>query len=83
MLMLSPHRFTNFDYSVINLSSLVIQCLLERGSYRLHDLLNYIKLAYEETNEQDLMLSISLLYLLGKVDYSKENDTVFIIGKTK
>ena len=70
----------NLDYSVINVASLVIQCLLERGSCKLHRVLDYAKSACSEINEQDLVLSIGLLYLLGKVDYSKESDLIYICG---
>ena len=78
--MLKPHRFMNLDYSVMNVASLVLQCLFERGDYELHRILDYVKTVCNETNEQDLMLAISFLYLLGKVEYSNESDLVCICG---
>lgn len=76
--MLTPHRLMNMDYSLINVVSLVIQCLLERGSEELHDILAYAKTTCEEINEQDIMLAVSFLYLLGKVEYRKESDLVYM-----
>lgn len=81
--MLEPHRFMNLDYSVVNVSSLVIQCLLERGDYELHSLLDYARVSCEEINEQDIMLAVSFLYLLGKVEYQKESDLVSMVGNQK
>ena len=78
--MLKPHRFMNFDYSVVNVASLVLQCLLERGDYELHNILDYAKVTCEEINEQDVTLAISFLYLLGKVEYKKEFDLISICG---
>ncbi len=74
--MLTPHRLMNLDFSLVNVSSLVIQCLLERGAEELHEILAYAKTGCEEINEQDVMLAVSLLYLLGKVEYTKETDRV-------
>ena len=39
-----------------------------------------MKTVCDEINEQDLMLAISFLYLLGKVEYSNESDLVCICG---
>jgi len=76
--MLTPHRLMNLDFSLVNVSSLVIQCLLERGTEELHEILAYVKTICEEINEQDVMLAVSFLYLLEKVEYAKETDLVFM-----
>lgn len=78
--MLKPHRFMDFDYSLVNVASQVVQCLRERGKNKLHEILSYTKTSCEEINEQDVMLAISFLYLLGKVEYIKETDLVCICG---
>ena len=78
--MLTPHRLMNLDYCLIKVSSLVTECLIERGSSPLHEILDYTKLESSEINEQDVMLAVSFLYLLRKVDYDREADLVFIGG---
>lgn len=70
----------NLDYALINVASLVVECLIERGSYPLHKILNFAKISCEDINEQDVMLSVSFLYLLGKVEYDKESDLVYMCG---
>jgi len=74
--MLTPHRFTNFNYCLIYVSSLVVECLISRGSSSLNQLYDYCSLSNHEINEQDITLSVSLLYLLGKVTYNTKNDRV-------
>jgi len=74
--MLVPHRFTNFDYCLIYVSSLVIECLISRGSSSLNQLHDYCRLSSNEINEQDITLSVSFLYLLGKTTYNTALDTV-------
>ncbi|PKF62804.1 hypothetical protein CW745_05120 [Psychromonas sp. psych-6C06] len=76
--MLKPHRFMNLDYSLVHVASQVLQCLKERGNKQLHEVLSYAKTSCEEINEQDVMLAISFLYLLGKVEYKNETDLVCI-----
>lgn len=81
--MLKPHRFMNLDYSVVSVASIVVQCLLERGDYELHKILDYARVSCKEINEQDVMLAVSFLYLLGKVEYKKESDLVSMCGGEK
>ena len=57
--MITPRRFSNLDYCLINISSLVIECLLQRGSTTLEGLYSYCKLSKSDVNEQDISLSVS------------------------
>jgi hypothetical protein len=81
--MLKPHRLMNLDYSLINVASQVVQCLKERGDRPLHEVLLFAKASYDEINEQDVMLAIGFLYLLGKVEYIKDVDMVCVCGIDK
>jgi len=79
--MLKPHRLMNLDYSLINVASMVVECLIERGRYPLHKILDFTKIGCKDVNEQDVMLAISFLYLLGKVDYDRNADLVYMCGE--
>ena len=78
--MLAPHRLMNLNYCVINVASLVVKCLLERGNYSLDGVLQYCKVENSEINEQDITLAVSFLYLLDKVEYRKDEDMVCLTG---
>lgn len=79
--MLAPHRLMNLELCLINISSIVIKCLLERGEYSLDEILKYCKNENEEINEQDITLSISFLYLIGRVTYDNKTDLARLIKK--
>jgi hypothetical protein len=74
--MISPRRFTNLNYCLIYVSSLVIECLLTRGQTSLDELFRYCKLSNDEINEQDVALSVSFLFLLNKARYIPATDIV-------
>jgi ABC-three component (ABC-3C) system Middle Component 6 len=77
--MIFPHRFLNFNYCLLNVTSLIIQCLLERNSVSLEQLLRFCKSNYNEINEEDILLSVSFLYSVGRVKYLNDNDLVTLV----
>lgn len=78
--MLTPHRLLDLNFCVIKVSSIIIKCLLERGSYSLEEILKYCKNENEEINEQDITLSVSFLYLIGHASYDDKNDLVKLVS---
>jgi hypothetical protein len=78
--MITPRRFTNLNYCLVYVSSLVIECLLSRGQLSLDELFRYCKLSNEEINEQDVTLSVSFLFLLNKARYIPDSDLVELSG---
>jgi hypothetical protein len=79
--MLTPHRLMNLNYCVLNVASLIVKCLIERGSYHLDGILKYCRAENTEINEQDITLAVSFLYLLNKVKYEKDEDLVCLISE--
>ncbi|EKB1967177.1 hypothetical protein ONF83_004092 [Vibrio parahaemolyticus] len=75
--MLTPHRFMDLNYSIINVTSILIDYLQAKGSGSVNDILLFAKSDFDEINEQDILLAFGFLYLLGKVDYSKETDLIY------
>jgi hypothetical protein len=78
--MIAPHRLMNLNYSIVSIAAIVVECLIERGAYPLHNILSYAKIEFDDITEQDIMLAVSFLYLLGKVDYDLNADAIFICG---
>lgn len=77
--MLTPHRFTNLNYCLIYVSSLVIECLISRSDSSLNELYKYCKVSNVEINKQDITLAVSFLYLLNKAKYNIETDIVTLV----
>lgn len=78
--MLTPHRFMDLNYSVLKVTSLAIDFLKRRRSGTLDEILAFSQGYNADINEQDVLLAVSFLYLLGKVEYSKDNESVFLLG---
>ncbi|CAH7251287.1 conserved hypothetical protein [Vibrio chagasii] len=78
--MLTPHRFMDLNYSVLKVTSLAIDFLKRRRNGTLDEILAFSQDYNADINEQDVLLAISFLYLLGKVEYSKDNESVFLLG---
>lgn len=74
--MIEPHKFMNLDNSVINISSLIIINLRENGIMKYTELYNSVYRSNGDKMKNIFMPSINFLYLLGKIDYHKESDTL-------
>jgi len=79
--MISPHRFLNFNYCLLNVTSLIIQCLLERHTASLDQLLKFCKNQYGEINEEDILLAVSFLFSIGHAKYLNIDDVVILTNK--
>ena len=80
--MLTPHRLMNLNYCVVNVASVIVKCLIERGDSHLDGILQYCRAESTEINEQDITLGVSFLYLLGKAKYKKDKDLVCLISES-
>jgi hypothetical protein len=76
--MLTPHRFMNFNYCLINVTAQIIDCLMQRSEASLEELLDYAVENYPEINESDITQGVSFLYLTGKINYYNTNDIVVL-----
>lgn len=74
--MITPHRFLNFRYCLINVVSIIIECLLEQHFASLNQLLKFCQKKYREVNEEDILLGVSFLFAVGKVNYDIKQDIV-------
>jgi hypothetical protein len=74
--MLLPNRFSNLKFSLVNITALVIDFLLQEEKATIKDLTMHLKNFSKDFDRDDVVLAITLLFALGKVDYSEENDLV-------
>ena len=81
--MLAPHRFTNFNYCLIYVSSLVVECLLSRGKSTLDELFDYCRTSNSEIDEQDITHVVGFLFVIGRVEYDTARDQVKLIKAKK
>jgi len=77
--MLTPHRFMDLNYSILNVTSLVIEFLNKKHSGSLDEILLFSQNEHSEINDQDVLLAVGFLYLLDKIEYCKDRDLVSIL----
>jgi hypothetical protein len=74
--MIAPHKYLDLDLSVLNLGGLIINALKEDGAIRYDELLERIVLLRGEGVKEVFVSTLSFLFLLGKIEYRKDIDTI-------
>ena len=78
--MLLPNRFSNLKFSVINITALVIDCLLQQQKASIKELTTHLKNFSKEYESEDVILAVTFLFALGKVEYSEKKDQIKLIA---
>lgn len=78
--MIVPNRFSNLKFSLMNITALVIDCLLQNGKATTKELTEHLHNFSREFNRDDVLRAVTLLYALGKVEYSEKRDLVKLIN---
>lgn len=73
--MITAHKYLNLDISVIKISAMMIGKLKEVPSIKYEDLLNYLVSCVGDKSKDVFPYALNFLFLLGKLSYTKENDT--------
>jgi hypothetical protein len=74
--MITPHKYLNLNLSILNLGGLIIGTLKEHGAIKYDDLLKKVILARGENAKEVFIPTLSFLYVLGKIEYQKDIDTI-------
>ena len=78
--MLLPNRFSNLKFSLLNITALVIDCLTQDEKITVSELTAHLKKFSQELEREDVVLALTFLYSLGKVEYSLKKDTVWLLS---
>jgi hypothetical protein len=77
--MIIPNKFTNPDLSILRVSALVLAKLIKKKILKFSDILNFLNWELKIDATDILIQSMSFLYIIGKIDYKMETDTVFLL----
>ncbi|WP_026894725.1 ABC-three component system middle component 8 [Clostridiisalibacter paucivorans] len=80
--MIKPHKYMNLKFSILNISSLIIQELKNSQEKRILYYKLYSKICNElEEDINELFLNtLNFLFVLGVIEYDEEKDSVELIG---
>lgn len=74
--MITPHKYLDLNLSVLNLGGLILNIIKEDGAVKYDELLNKVILARGDNAKEVFIPTLSFLYLLGKIEYQKDIDTI-------
>ena len=74
--MIAPNKYLDLNLSVINLGGIILKILQSSGIMRYDDLLDRLIFVQGENGKEVLPSTLSFLYLLGKIQYNKNLDTI-------
>lgn len=72
--MIQPDRYTNPDFSVINISSVILEKLIKENRISYDRLLNEVIDKVGDEAKENYPYALNFLFLLGKINYNSQND---------
>ncbi len=80
--MIRPDRYTDLDYSVLNISSFILKQLNSFYEISYDSLLEKISTILGNEAKENYPYALNFLFLLNKISYNQETDS-FIYNETK
>lgn len=77
--MIAPHKYLDLNLSVLNLGGVILNVVKQEGAIKYDELLERVILARGANAKEVFIQTLSFLYLLGKIDYKKDIDTIEFI----
>ncbi len=77
--MITPHKYLDLNFSVLNLGGIILTLLKEERAIKYDELLNKVILLRGENAKETFIPTLSFLYILGKINYQKDIDTIELI----
>lgn len=74
--MITPHKYLDLNLSVLNLGGLILTELRRKGIIKYDELLDNVILARGQNAKDVFLPSLNFLYLLGKVEYRQDIDSL-------
>ena len=74
--MITPHKYLDLSLSLLNLGGVILNIVKEDGAIKYDELLKRVILARGENVKDVYILTLSFLYILGKIEYQREIDTI-------
>ena len=77
--MIAPHKYLDLNLSILNLGGLILNLIKEDGAVKYDELLKKVILARGASVKDVFIPTLSFLFVLGKIEYQKEIDTIEFI----
>lgn len=77
--MITPHKYLDLNLSLLNLGGVILNILKEEGAVKYDELLEKVIIARGNSVKEVFIPTLSFLFILGKIDYQKNIDTIEFI----
>jgi len=77
--MIKPHKYLDLNLSIINMGGVIINIMKQNGGIKYDELLERVILVRGINAKEVFIPTLSFLYLLGKIEYREEMDTIEFI----
>lgn len=74
--MITPNKYLDLNLSVINLGGIILKILKNSGMTKYDELLERVMMIKGENSKEVFLSTLSFLFLIGKIQYHKEIDTI-------
>jgi hypothetical protein len=74
--MIAPHKYLDLNLSLLNLGGVILSIVKEDGVIKYDELLEKVTLTRGINAKEVFVPALSFLYLLGKIEYQKDIDTI-------
>ena len=74
--MIAPHKYLDLNLSLLNLGGIILSIVKEDGVIKYDELLEKVTLSRGINAKEVFIPALSFLYLLGKIEYQKDIDTI-------
>lgn len=79
--MIAPHKYLDINLSILNLGGIIINIMKDDGAIKYNELLNKVILVRGENAKEVFVQTLSFLFLLGKIEFKKDIDTIEYINE--
>ncbi len=77
--MIAPHKYLDLNLSILNLGGVILTIIKNEGAVKYDELLERLILARGENAKEVFIPTLSFLYVLGKIEYQRDIDTIEFI----
>ncbi|WP_163407934.1 ABC-three component system middle component 8 [Flavobacterium ajazii] len=74
--MIAPHKYLDLNLSLLNLGGVILSIVKEQEVIKYDELLEKVTLSRGINAKEVFIPALSFLYLLGKIEYQKDIDTI-------
>jgi len=74
--MIKPHKYLDLNLSLLNMGGVILNIIKQDGIIKYDELLEKVILMRGGNATEVFIPALSFLYLLGKIDYQQDIDTI-------